>query len=799
MKTLKKALALVLALALCLSLATVAFAANYDSYADASEVTDDYAEAVDVVVGLGVITGKDGNKLDLSGTLTRAEAAKILAVLDLGTTLAASVNSSTASTGFSDTQGNWASGYIAYNVSKGYLAGSNGKFDPDGELTGTAFGKMLLNAYGMGLSNKIVDGTETVVNRYEGSSWAINVIVDGNSINLFDGVKSDVNGTITRAEAMQMVFNLLKENSNNWTLEQNPYSMLPTEFAIKTKAADNDAYGRTGYKWVAGSSEKVVSGDYMSAADYVYVADQGDTTIGDILAAYNKANNLKGDKKYAENDKTEVTSGTVVEFTFNKVAHTYTTLTYSYRLDTVKSVGTKAVAANAEEHAGAYAITLEGGDTIYTDDLKITVAKNDVIIIPVNSDDEDVLADATIATPVRATATSVDKDGNYVVVNGAKLYKDDAVAASGVTVGTGKTIAFSSIGFKDTYNFYKTPANTVAAVSVYEEAAAAYTTTVAYLLDSQAKSTVGEDADLFGEDGTTAAAKAILQIVDATGTVKLLNVAIAKNADDEFVYTGTDAIGLGTTGKNPVVKASAKGAVKDKFVEYYTDSNGDAVIVAIHDTTAVSSYAKASVAIAGSNANSKTVMNIVRYTTTEKGTTYAGTTYTGYKNFPAITSGVAYFDTTANVVTVYAAAEQVNTETTASIAYCKSAGDLTASGYAYTFVVDGKEVTYYNAANDAAVAGKFYKNLVVDTDKGTFTTKDAEVVTKLTVVSVDENYFVHTASTVVEYAANTQIVDLTDNGITALEEGLTVVVFNTKTVDEVVTDMVIFVVPADAE
>jgi hypothetical protein len=211
MKNLKKALALVLAIALCFSLVTVAGATNYDGYADASTVTAENSEAVDLVVGLGIIEGTTGNKLNLEGNLTRAEAAKILTVLNLGTKLADSVKSSSVDTGFSDTKGNWASGYIAYCASQNYLTGSNGKFDPNGQLTGYAFGKMLLNVLGYGLSEKSVNGTDTVINSYEGSQWAINVAVDGNNIGLFEGVKSSLSDAITRVDAMNMVSNALKQ------------------------------------------------------------------------------------------------------------------------------------------------------------------------------------------------------------------------------------------------------------------------------------------------------------------------------------------------------------------------------------------------------------------------------------------------------------------------------------------------------------------------------------------------------------------------------------------------------------
>ena len=86
MKNLKRILSLMVALVLCLGMASVASAASYDAYPDADEVS--YEEAMDVLVALGIIEGTDSGSLDPTGTLTREQAAKIIAYLCLGETSA---------------------------------------------------------------------------------------------------------------------------------------------------------------------------------------------------------------------------------------------------------------------------------------------------------------------------------------------------------------------------------------------------------------------------------------------------------------------------------------------------------------------------------------------------------------------------------------------------------------------------------------------------------------------------------------------------------------------------------------
>ena len=244
MKKLKKVLSLVLVLAMCVSAFGVsAFAANYDDYKDADTVKTDYAAnetAIDVVTGLKIING-DGGYLNLGNGLTRAEAAKILTVVDLGTKTADSVKSSTVSTGYTDMKGHWASGYVAYCTAQKFLAGNgDGTFEPDAELTGYAFGKMLLNVLGKGLSvSTTVNGTQIVENKYTGDLWEVHVLADGTEIDLFKDVTSDLGGAITRADAMQMTYNALK------LVKTKPAGCaVAPEFKIQSTPVQAGLYGR---------------------------------------------------------------------------------------------------------------------------------------------------------------------------------------------------------------------------------------------------------------------------------------------------------------------------------------------------------------------------------------------------------------------------------------------------------------------------------------------------------------------------------------------------------------------------
>ena len=146
MRNLKRTLSLVMAMALIVGMMVVSASAVSSDFNDSAEITN--TEAVDVMTAIGVFEGTDKGAFNPTGILTREQAAKIVAVMLLGEEDANKL--STNSTTFKDVAANrWSAGYIGYCVQQGILAGTgNGNFDPEGELTGLAFAKMMLVALG---------------------------------------------------------------------------------------------------------------------------------------------------------------------------------------------------------------------------------------------------------------------------------------------------------------------------------------------------------------------------------------------------------------------------------------------------------------------------------------------------------------------------------------------------------------------------------------------------------------------------------------------------------------------------
>ncbi|MBQ9412141.1 MAG: S-layer homology domain-containing protein [Oscillospiraceae bacterium] len=202
MRTLNKALCLVLAVVMVVGMCAFSVSAedNLAAFSDGKDVSSTYKEAIDLLVGIKVVEGMGDGTLNLTGKYTRAQAATIVARIKLGVTNANNLKCVTAP--FTDVGvDHWAAGAIAYCAQAGILDGlGDGSFDPEGTLTGYAFGKMLLCAVGFGQNGE-----------YVGTGWEINVAKDGVKRKVYDNndLGAATNDVITRQQAMLMAFNTL--------------------------------------------------------------------------------------------------------------------------------------------------------------------------------------------------------------------------------------------------------------------------------------------------------------------------------------------------------------------------------------------------------------------------------------------------------------------------------------------------------------------------------------------------------------------------------------------------------------
>ena len=189
----KKLLALVLALVMSMSLVTISNAA----FKDADSI--DYKEAVDVMNAVGVFVGDEKGNFNAKENLTREQAAKIIAYLELGSKAADALVGGATFTDVASSR--WSAGFVGYCAQAGIVSGvGDSKFDPAGQLTALQFGKMLLVELGYDAKAEGMVGTD----------WAINTSKLMAGTKLMDGISGSVNQVLTREKAAQMCLNALE-------------------------------------------------------------------------------------------------------------------------------------------------------------------------------------------------------------------------------------------------------------------------------------------------------------------------------------------------------------------------------------------------------------------------------------------------------------------------------------------------------------------------------------------------------------------------------------------------------------
>ena len=242
----KKFLSLVLALVMAMSLVTISAGATaYKDLTDKGSVT--YTEAVQLMNGLGIISGYTDGSFKPTATLTRGAAAKIIAYLNLGTSAADALTCDASPYKDVKTTDTFAP-YIAYCKNAKLIDGyADGTFKAGNSLTGFQFAKMLLTSLGY----------KSDVEAFTGSNWSVNVAKIAVNAGLFKGNSSFV-GTkvVTREEACLYAFNTL--------------------------FADEVQYLTSGTTIVTGDGTKIVTGGasatkITNATDYRMDAGKADT------------------------------------------------------------------------------------------------------------------------------------------------------------------------------------------------------------------------------------------------------------------------------------------------------------------------------------------------------------------------------------------------------------------------------------------------------------------------------------------------------------------------------------------
>ena len=288
----KKLLAMVLALVMTLSLAVSA-----NAFKDDKSISDDYAEAVAVLNGMGVFKGYEDGSFQPKGNITRAEVSAIVYrvytqdVKDAKASMYATYNK------FSDMAGaGWAQGYIGYcanaELVKGY---PDGTFKPSGKVTGYEVLAMILRAVGYDKNGE-----------FSGADWALHVAQTAQQAGVLKNVKGiDLNAPATRELVAELLFRAIAEASTvtytpafGYVTDKVLGNAAPTlgykNFKLEGKA-DADSFGRPATKWIYNVGDKKTL--VVAKADASYTTKVAECDIAKDLGI---AKTAKVEKVYVD-------------------------------------------------------------------------------------------------------------------------------------------------------------------------------------------------------------------------------------------------------------------------------------------------------------------------------------------------------------------------------------------------------------------------------------------------------------------------------------------------------------------
>ena len=254
----KKLLAMVLALVMTLSLAVSANAA----FKDDKSISDDYAESVAVLNGMGVFKGYEDGSFKPEGNITRAEVATIIYRIYTAD-VAKNDKSGLYATynKFSDMAGaGWAQGYIGYCANASLVKGyPDGTFKPSGKVTGYEVLAMILRAVGYDKNNE-----------FSGADWALHVAQTAQQLGVLDNVAktTDLNAPASRELVAELLFQGIQKAQVTYT----PAFGYVTDKVISTKtnslgeknfklasAVAADKWGRPATKWTYNTGDKATT------------------------------------------------------------------------------------------------------------------------------------------------------------------------------------------------------------------------------------------------------------------------------------------------------------------------------------------------------------------------------------------------------------------------------------------------------------------------------------------------------------------------------------------------------------
>ena len=702
----KKLLAMVLALVMTLSLAVSA-----NAFKDDKSISDDYAEAVAVLNGMGVFKGYEDGSFKPQGDITRAEVSAIVYrvytqdVKDAKASMYATYNK------FSDMAGaGWAQGYIGYcanaELVKGY---PDGTFKPSGKVTGYEVLAMILRAVGYDKNGE-----------FSGADWALHVAQTAQQAGVLKNVKGvDLNAPATRELVAELLFRAVAESATvtytpafGYVTDKVLGNAAPTlgykNFKLEGKA-DADSFGRPATKWIYNVGDKKTL--VVAKADASYTTKVSECDIAKDLGI---AKTAKVEKVYTDGivnatGTNNITSINALKTTSivggqGRLTEVYNMGTAGYRIveiNTYLAQVTKVNAAYTDKNghvidASVNLTAYVGADNSAANKASTKsfvgveaegYAVNDYVLV-------------TISNPgtYAADVESIEKAN----VAGSGAYKGYTRAAA--TSTDADTSTFGTTVFNDAAKFFlnkHSDGNYDVLTDTYGNVIGQVDTTKNYL--------VIEAARWIGDGATTLGGRASADIVLADGT-RIQNVTIAsidvngknKTANGYSVAEGNPAeasfdttVDGNTNYYNHLIAYSV-----DENGNYVLAVNGQSVCAGVGTfTNKTVSITAGNTVMSGKNSAGQTVYVSVNNNTVflVKGSNGVYTAYTGKANVPSMSKATVCYVTNGNYASLVVVSESSLASNTFD-AYVDNDGQYTGNdtlGYRFNVYKVGSDKVSY--------------------------------------------------------------------------------------------------------
>ena len=219
------------------------------SFTDQDEFSDNYAEAAEVLTGMGIIQGYDDGSFLPQRNINRAQVATMIYRAATGDVTDSKISQFVGEDLFDDVNADdWFAGYVNYCGNAEYIKGfTPDTFGPYKQVTGYQVLAMILRAVGYDENDE-----------YTGDQWTLRVAATAREQGLLDNLNPDTNlaEPATRELVAQLIFEAIQIDTVRYSPAAGAYrpsttpaSSLGEQVFDLDNRNDNDMWGRPSVEW----------------------------------------------------------------------------------------------------------------------------------------------------------------------------------------------------------------------------------------------------------------------------------------------------------------------------------------------------------------------------------------------------------------------------------------------------------------------------------------------------------------------------------------------------------------------